>query len=625
MGRKKGTAAQGKKQQFQQNESRCVYPIEKFKIEDQLLDQVEELLSYYRQFPHLFVEDYLGITLKDYQKIVLYEMVHNKYFVFTGSRSIAKTFMTAICAITVAVLFPRSKIVITAMEKQQIAESFTKILEIMKVSPMASEEISDCSDTVTSMRCLFWNGSTIRPATMSEGSRHYRANFVIVDEYVTYDNDILQKVITAFLSLPRRPAYLDLPEYQTKEYEYLIEPNKQVYLSSVGHKSSWAYKLLEDAFKQMIYGKEGYFVCALSYRTAVKSGLIRKDTYVQEMSKSTTDKQVFDAEYMSIWMSDSENGYYKYDMLENCRTLKRAEYLTNLQQFVAEKDNRYVKKRLKKDEQSNEIILVGADIASVGGKRNDLSAYCVLRLIEKKKVRKKFIDGREVSTVFKYYDRELIHMETHEGMLVKNQTERLKRLFYEYGASYLVVDAMNCGSSVLQLLSEPTDCSETGEEYSPMMSIYDDEYALICQYSYAKKCIVPITAGAQSNHDMADKLLGNIAQGRVKLLIEDKGKAKDYLYGIKGFDDEAVFNKDIKDRMFLPYKETTALINEMIALEKVPTSNNLIKLKEPVGRRKDRYSAFLYANGFADKLESELIASSASYDDDDDVVDIYVW
>ena len=46
-----------------------------------------------------------------------------------------------------------------------------------------------------------------------------------------------------------------------------------MYLSSAGHKSSWAYNLFDDAFRQMVKGNNNYFVCAIPYQTVVKCGL----------------------------------------------------------------------------------------------------------------------------------------------------------------------------------------------------------------------------------------------------------------------------------------------------------------------------------------------------------------
>lgn len=42
--------------------------------------------GYYRANPHRFVKDYLGITLKLFQKILLYAMMHNNYIMYLASR-----------------------------------------------------------------------------------------------------------------------------------------------------------------------------------------------------------------------------------------------------------------------------------------------------------------------------------------------------------------------------------------------------------------------------------------------------------------------------------------------------------------------------------------------------------
>ena len=42
--------------------------------------------GYYRANPHRFVKDYLGITLKLFQKILLYAMMHNNYMMYLASR-----------------------------------------------------------------------------------------------------------------------------------------------------------------------------------------------------------------------------------------------------------------------------------------------------------------------------------------------------------------------------------------------------------------------------------------------------------------------------------------------------------------------------------------------------------
>lgn len=606
------------------DEDRFVYPIDKFKISDELCEQSEYILSYFRQFPYAFCEQYLGIKLYDYQKIIIYEMMHKYNVMWIACRNLAKTFMSALFICTRCILYPKTKVIITAPERQQAVETITKIKELMVNSPMLREEISVISDSVNTPKCLFWNGSTVHIATMSEGSRHYRANLVLVDEFVKADADILVNVIQPVLGDPRRPLYLNDPKYNTPEFEYLKEKDTSIYCSSAGRKGSWSYEMFKDYFKKMIAGEEDYFVCDLPYQTAVSVGLRRLSYYAQAKTDVNMSEDQFKAEYEGIWIADNENGFYKYESLNNCRELKKAVYSRDLNKYIESKN----KKFLKSQKPEGAIRICGGDIATVSGlRRNDASAFGVLQLIPKEKVVKMFIEDREQTIKVKYYDRELIFIETLEGVLVKDQVNRLKQLYTEYNCDYMVIDSMTSGVPFVQALGEPSINPETGEDYPAFMCCNKDEYAEMCNYPNALKVLYCITATAQSNHDMNMSLQTNIQQNKIKLLINEN-TAKDYLRLLKGYDadpDDASNDnipRDIKTKLIAPYIQTKFLIEEMVALEKKIKDNGMISLKETTGNRKDRYSCLLYLNYVADVMESKLKQpdNNFDYDEDDEIV-----
>lgn len=47
---------------------------------------VAEWAGFYRCNPHRFVADYLNIKLKLFQKILLYAMMHNNFFMYIAAR-----------------------------------------------------------------------------------------------------------------------------------------------------------------------------------------------------------------------------------------------------------------------------------------------------------------------------------------------------------------------------------------------------------------------------------------------------------------------------------------------------------------------------------------------------------
>jgi len=57
---------------------------------ERIMDGVAAWAGFYRCNPHRFVKDYLNITLKTFQKFLLYAMMHNNHFMFWASRSLGK-------------------------------------------------------------------------------------------------------------------------------------------------------------------------------------------------------------------------------------------------------------------------------------------------------------------------------------------------------------------------------------------------------------------------------------------------------------------------------------------------------------------------------------------------------
>ena len=57
---------------------------------ERIMNGIAAWASFYRSNPHRFVKDYLNINLKLFQKILLYEMMHNNYFMYIASRGLGR-------------------------------------------------------------------------------------------------------------------------------------------------------------------------------------------------------------------------------------------------------------------------------------------------------------------------------------------------------------------------------------------------------------------------------------------------------------------------------------------------------------------------------------------------------
>ena len=558
------------------------------------------MISYYRAYPSEFCKEYLGITLYPFQEVLLNELMWNNHVIEIMFRNAGKTTITALFLAVRCILYPGTQVIIVASSRRQAVESILKIKQFCNDSPMLRAEISLLSDSINTPKIYFHNSSTINIVTGDSSlSRGQRAHIVVVDEYAAseLEQDFIQSVLLPMTGDYRRFKALTLPEYSTPEYDYLKEEPKEIYLSSAGRKSSWTYGYFTDFTKKMISNNKGYFTCALPYMTAIQCNLRTKSFYAEQMAKDNFNKSRGNAEYLSIWMQDSDDAFFPYESLDNIRKLRKAIYPKEINEFIMDKNKKY----LNPKKPDGCIRIMGCDIALRKGSKNDASAYVIMQLIPKEKTIVS-TDGNGNKTKIKipYYERQLIYIETNNGWLVEKQVERIKKLYHDFDCDRIIIDSKSGGIGLIQELSKPTIDSTTGEDYPPFQSYNDEEMSEWCTYPMPLKTMYCMQASEKSNKDMSEGLQKVINNGSLQLLISEN-QVKDQLQLIKGYDD---FPQTTRNKIELPYLETRLLIEEMSALELVSTMP--FKLKEPSGGRKDRWSALLYCNGLADMLEAEI-------------------
>ena len=167
---------------------------------EKLMNGIGLWTSYYRLFPHIFVKEYIGINLKVFQMILIYFMMHFNYFMYIASRGQGKSFLTAIFCCTRAILFPESKIILSAGNIKQSIEVIEKIQDMMGNSPNLAREIEDLKVNPQTAGINFRNGSWIKVVASNQGSRSKRANVVVIDEFrmVKYIDPIISNGYSKF-------------------------------------------------------------------------------------------------------------------------------------------------------------------------------------------------------------------------------------------------------------------------------------------------------------------------------------------------------------------------------------------------------------------------------------------
>lgn len=243
--------------------------------------------SYYRSNPHRFIEDYMHIKLKLFQKIMIVIMNIMSTVCFIGCRGIGKTYLTALFCVQRCILYPGTKIVIVSGTRGQALQVFEKIKrELMPRSAELRGEINDkeSKENGTIAQIVFNNTSYIKVVTGGESARGNRANVLIIDEARLVRKDIIDTIFKQFLTLYRAPAYSKLSETERRE-AYKKEENITMYLTSAYFSDSWIFTKCQDTFRYMLEGRK-QFVCGLPYELSIKEGLLRRDKVEEEMLES---------------------------------------------------------------------------------------------------------------------------------------------------------------------------------------------------------------------------------------------------------------------------------------------------------------------------------------------------
>lgn len=547
-----------------------------------LMDGVSDWCSFYRENPHRFALDYLGLKLKLFQQMILCMMFRDVNSMYLASRGGGKSFLLAIFCVIMCILFPDSTICIASKTRGQAAEVIDKIVGIlMPKSANLRNEILEVIRNQSDTHITFKNGSRILIVTASDSARHNRATVLVVDEFRLVDKNIIDTILRKFLTATRHPGFLDKPEYA----DYPLERTKEIYASSCWYEAHWSYELARSYAVNMIRGRS-YFICAMPYQMAIKENLLDRERVEDEMSESTFNSVTFQMEMQALFFRESNGGLYNFDDIDKDRILRYAYYPKSI-------NGRLTDKRLFiQQKKEGEIRILSADIALMSSAKNKNDATSI------------FINQMVPAAGGKYISN-IVFADNNEGLRTEVQALVIRRLFTEYDCDYLVIDTRGLGLGVVDALMGDLYDASSGLTYGALSCCNNPEIASRCTTPNAPKVIWSVLGNPEFNSKCALQLREAIKQKSVRLLISEFD-AEDALQEIKGYADLAPADAlNLK----LPYIHTSLLINELINLE-YETKNSVIKVKEKPGMRKDRYSSLSYNIYVAKQLERDKVTEN---------------
>lgn len=579
------------------------FPTNHFLSNEKVMDNFLLWNTFFRRNLHRVATDYLGLKLHLYQILILYLMGISRFIAIIASRSAAKSYIIAIYACCICIVKPGSKVVLSSATKGQskliISEKIRN--ELMANSPMLRKEIRTIKDNQNEVIVFFRNNSTITVVPASENGRGYRSTCIIREEFRQIDKHIEDSVLAPFQIIRTPPYMLDATYEGNKE---LQEESVDVYISSSwldnGH---WMWKIVDQAYDGMIDGQD---MCLLAFDESITlKHNIKSMTYMQN-EKKKQDPLTWRIEFLNERVKEDTSAYFTYSMLQKNQRVKKAFYpRRNI-------DARFNKKNIYDiPKQSGELRIVSCDMAFVENKRNDNSIFSCMRLLPE--FTNFTRNDSSVVNISNGYRRIVPYMKSVQGGDTAKQALRIRQLFEDFHADYIVLDLRNAGISIYDMLARVMYDDERDCEYSPLSCMNDEKVANRVLAEGAEPCIFVINATPKLNSDIAQDFRRTLDEERIDLLVSFEKASEEILPNITDY----VNAPDADTQLFYesPFLETQALISETTGLiyEK-NVQTGAITIKERGSNRKDRYTSVSYGSYFAGLLEQDLISDKDEYE-----------
>lgn len=567
------------------------------------VDHTMQWVTFFRRNLHRFAIDYLGLRLHLYQILMLYLMGINHFIVVIASRASAKSFIIAVYACCRCILYPGTEIVLAAATRGQskliVSEKIEKEL-MNKYSVPLRKEIRTIKNNQNEIIVFFKNNSSITVVTASDNSRGYRSNVLIREEFRMISKSVEDSVLSPFQVVRHTPYMTDKFYEGNKELE---EDSVNIYISSSwldnGH---WMWEIVDQAKDDMITGEKS---CLLAFdeSIALRHGIKKQRELQREQKKQ--DPLTWRIEFLNERVRENEHAFFTYSMLQQNQKVKQIFYPRSTYDFKAGKKNPY-----EIPKQRNEVRIVSCDMAFMGGNANDNSVFSCMRLLPECVTYTQ--EARENIKVDNGYKRVVSYMEHVNGGDVTKQARRIRQLYEDFGADYIVLDTRNAGLAVYDMLANIMYDEERGIEYSPLCAMNKDELRDRINIEGANPCIFAINASQNLNSEIAKEFKLVLISNKIDLPISLEKAREETLANIKEYTDTP--DGEVQAFYEAPYLETQALISETAALvyEK-KEQTGVIVVRETAGNRKDRYTSVSYGSYFAGKLEKDMLANSEEY------------
>ncbi len=402
-----------------------------------------------------------------YQEVLLKACFNRNFSMIVGARGAAKSTIAAWLSFLIPIFEPNTNILLSGPTFRTARHIFNNLEKI--IGSKDATLLRQCFTENPSKRNdeFFWriNGGTIRAIPLSQDRvRGFRANVLILDEFLLLSEDVVKNVLQPFLIAPSNIGErMSITERENKliEQGQMKESDRTVFqstarliaLTSASYTFENAYKVYSE-WLDNIYSKEEvkhakYFVCNISHE-ALPEYMVEK-SIIEEAKSGAELHPSFLREYCARFVDGSDSFFSAKKMHE--LTIKDSE--SPCIKLVGDPEKKYV---------------ISIDPCFSNSPTSDYFAFCVLELNEQD----------EKATV--------VHTYMEAG---KDLKEHIKYFFYLLKAFNVVMICVdNADGQFISSANESSIFQENhvkintleydgelqGEEYNQMLNSFKSKY-----------------------------------------------------------------------------------------------------------------------------------------------------
>ena len=530
--------------------------------------EMEDMVTLFTLYPDYLID---VITPPDsYFKLFFYQRVFlrvcMRYQIVSGTfpRAYSKSFLDFIANIIRSIMLPGSKGFTCADTKKQAAQIIEeKTNEIFRLFPFFVNELN-ISDVDRAKKkygnfgsdyaeITFKNGSHMDIVSTTNAARGGRRHWGTLEEFALMNGDEVNEIIIPLMNVDRRTM------------SGLINPTEphaaQTMITTAGYRGTYAHDRTLETLVDMAIEPGKAFCFGGDFRIPVMHGLLSADKVKEKLKNSSYKLESFLREYMSVWSGGSEDSYYSYELISQCRKLVRPEFKPE----VNFKDGFYV---------------MAVDVARFEGDQT-------VALIFK------------VYTTGERYKIHLVNIKLMNSTHFKNQAIYIKQMDNLFNFKAIVMDINGNGAGLADYLID--EQNENGEYYQPYGFLNKNKYSNT-EKRFSVKKLYGIEANRQFNSECFTNAHLILSLKRVSLLINER-QARRYFGKYKSWNK---LNPVKQANKLIPYAQTTKLQDQLSNLKANLDNNSSIVLTMiKKSTRKDLVSAFIYGLYYINEVEEE--------------------